>query len=148
MTTSEKLMDASQRLAKLSQRAKDAEDHAAAARNQAKADVEKSAANARAAAEAHVQELQKNAAAAGDQISASRNDMQESLANHMAQVRQHIDEKKGQLDAKHAESRADDAEADALYAIDYAYATVEEAEYAVLDAISVRMEANDLAMST
>jgi hypothetical protein len=32
--------------------------------------------------------------------------MQESLANHMAQVRQSIDQKKGQLDAKHAESRA------------------------------------------
>ena len=74
--------------------------------------------------------------------------MQESLANHMKQVRQSIDEKKGQLDAKHAASRADDAEADALYAIDYAYATVEDAESAVLDAISARMEANDLAMST
>ena len=49
--------------------------------------------------------------------------MQESLTNHMAQVRQSIDEKKGQLDAKHAESRADDAEVDALFAIDYAYAS-------------------------
>jgi hypothetical protein len=44
--------------------------------------------------------------------------------------------------------RADDAEADALFAIDYAYATVEEAEYAVLDAISARMEAEDRAMAT
>ena len=59
MTTSEKLTDASQRLAKLSHRAKEAEDHAAAARNQAKADVEKSANEARAAAEAHAQELQR-----------------------------------------------------------------------------------------
>ncbi len=31
-------------------------------------------------------------------------------------------------------------------AIDYAYATVEEAEYSVLDAISARMEADDLAI--
>jgi hypothetical protein len=36
---------------------------------------------------------------------------------------------------------------DALFAIDYAYATVEEAEYAVLDAISARMEADELAVS-
>ena len=114
MTTSEKLMDASQGLAKLSHRAKEAEDHAAAAQNQAKAEVDKSAENARAAAEAHVQELRKGAAAASAQISASRDAMQESLANHMKQVRQSIDEKKGQLDAKHAASRADDAEADAL----------------------------------
>ena len=45
-------------------------------------------------------------------------------------------------------ARADDAEADALFAIDYAYGTVEEAEYAVLDAISARMAAEDRAMAT
>jgi hypothetical protein len=66
----------------------------------------------------------------------------------VAQVREDIDENKGQFDAKRAGTRADDAEVDALIAIDYAYATVEEAEYAVLDAISSRMEANDLAMTS
>jgi ketol-acid reductoisomerase len=40
MTTSEKLMGASQKLAKLSERAKEAEDHASAARNQPPADVD------------------------------------------------------------------------------------------------------------
>jgi hypothetical protein len=39
----------------------------------------------------------------------------------------------------------EDAEADALFAIDYAYATIEQAEYSVLDAIAARMEADDLA---
>ena len=148
MTSSEKLMDASQKLAKLSARAKEAEDHAATARNQARADVEKSASEARAAAEAHAEELRKSAATTGAQISASWNDMQRSWADHVAQVREDIDEKKGQFDAKRAGTRADDAEVDALIAIDYAYATVEEAEYAVLDAISARMEANDLAMTS
>ena len=148
MTSSEKLMDASQKLAKLSARAKEAEYHAATARNQARADVEKSASEARAAAEAHAEELRKSAATTGAQISASWNDMQRSWADHVAQVREDIDEKKGQFDAKRAGTRADDAEVDALIAIDYAYATVEEAEYAVLDAISARMEANDLAMTS
>jgi hypothetical protein len=148
MTTSEKLMDASQKLAKLSERAKEAEDHASAAQNQAKADVEKSANEARARAEAHAEELHQSAVATGAQISSSWNDLQKSWGNHMAQVRQGIDEKKGQLDARRAETRADDAEADALFAIDYAYGTVEEAEYAVLDAISARMEAEDRAMAT
>ena len=78
MTTSEKLMDASQKLAKLSERAKEAEDHASAAQNQAKADVEKSANEARARAEAHAEELHQSAAATGAQISASWNDMQRS----------------------------------------------------------------------
>jgi hypothetical protein len=148
MTTSEKLMDASQKLAKLSERAKEAEDNASAAQNQAKADVEKSANEARARAEAHAEELHQSAAATGAQISASWNDMQKSWSNHMAQVRRGIDDKKGQLDVRRAETRADDAEADALFAIDYAYGTVEEAEYAVLDAISARMEAEDRAMAT
>ena len=148
MTTSEKLMDASQKLAKLSERAKETEDHASAAQNQAKADVEKSANEARARAEAHAEELHQSAAATGAQISASWNDMQKSWSNHMAQVRRGIDDKKDQLDARRAETRADDAEADALFAIDYAYGTVEEAEYAVLDAISARMEAEDRAMAT
>jgi hypothetical protein len=148
MTTSEKLMDASQKLAKLSERAKEAEDNASAAQNQAKADVERSANEARARAEAHAEELHQSAAATGAQISASWNDMQKSWSNHMAQVRRGIDDKKGQLDARRAETRADDAEADALFAIDYAYGTVEEAEYAVLDAISARMEAEDRAMAT
>ena len=146
MTTSEKLMDASQELAKLSERAKEAEDHASAARNQAKADVEKSADEARARAEAHAEELQRTAT--GAHISASWNDMQKSWSDHMAQVRQSIEDKKGQRDARRAEARADDVEADALFAIDYAYGTVEEAEYAVLDAISARMEAEDRAMAT
>jgi hypothetical protein len=147
MTTSEKLMDASQKLAKLSERAKEAEDHASAARNQAKADVEKSADEARAKAEAHAEELHRSATATGAHISASWNDLQKSWGIHMAQVRQSIDDKKDQRDARRAEARADDAE-DALFAIDYAYATVEEAEYAVLDAISARMEAEDRAMAT
>ena len=41
-----------------------------------------------------------------------------------------------------------EAEADAIMAIDYAYATVEEAEYAVLEAMSARMQADDLALTT
>ena len=148
MTTSEKLTDASQRLAKLSERAKEAENHAAAAQGQAKADVDRSVDAARAKAETHAQELRDSAAAAGAQASESWNAMQRSWADHVAQMRQNIDEKKDQLDAKRAGNRADDAEVDALIAIDYAYATVEEAEYAVLDAISARMEADDMAMST
>lgn len=97
MTTSEKLMDASQRLAKLSKRAKEAKDHASAAQNQAKADVEKSANEARARAEAHAEELHQSAAATGAQISASWNDMQKSWSNHMAQVRRGIETRRASL---------------------------------------------------
>jgi hypothetical protein len=55
--------------------------------------------------------------------------------------------REAEIDAKEALRRADAAEEDALFAIDYAYGTIEEAEYAVLDAILARMDADDLAES-
>ena len=48
-------------------------------------------------------------------------------------------------DVKQAERRADNAESAALIAIDYADATIEEAEYAVVDAILARAEADEAA---
>ena len=44
--------------------------------------------------------------------------------------------------------RADHAEADAIAAVDFASAALEEAEYAVLDARLARMEADDLAAAS
>ena len=41
-------------------------------------------------------------------------------------------------------NRAEDAEGDAIAAIDYAYGAIEEAESAVLDAISASMAADEL----
>ena len=44
-----------------------------------------------------------------------------------------------------AELTAENAEDDASFAIEYAYAAIEEAEYAALDATLARMEADELA---
>jgi hypothetical protein len=46
-----------------------------------------------------------------------------------------------------ADDNADMAEADADLAIDYAYSAIEEAEYAVLDAILARREADEAAVA-
>jgi hypothetical protein len=81
-------------------------------------------------------------------ISGSWNDLQSSWADHIAEVRQNIDAKKTELDATSAARRADIAEEDALFAIDYAHATIEEAEYAVLDAVPARMDADELAANS
>ena len=43
---------------------------------------------------------------------------------------------------------ADQADDDAAFAVDYAYAAIEEAEYAVLDSELAHMEADDLADAT
>jgi hypothetical protein len=146
MSVSEGLTRASDKLAELSGRAKEAEDHAAVARTQARADVERSANAARAAAEAQADKLREAANAEEAHVSASWNELQRSWREHVAKMRRDIDAKKADIDAKRAENRAEDAEADALVAIDYAYATIEEVEYAVLDAISARMEADELAV--
>jgi hypothetical protein len=114
MTTSEKLMDASERLARLSGRAKQAEDQVAAAGNQARGDVEESARKARASSQAHSEELREAADVAGARVSASWNDTQRSWLHHVATMRQNISAKKAELDANRAEGRAEDAEADAL----------------------------------
>ncbi len=145
MTTSERLKNASDQLAKLSERARQAEDRTAAAQNEAKADVERSADQARAKAQEHADELHAAANDAQARVSDSWNQMQQRWSEHVAKVRQTVDAKKRDLDARRAADRADDAEADALFSIDYAYATIEEAEYAVLDAISARMDAEELA---
>jgi hypothetical protein len=142
---SENLMQTSDMLSALVSRAKQVEEHAAAARTQARAEVEQSADEARAAAQAQADKLRESATATEAHVSASWNDLQERWREHVAKMRRDIDDKKAVLDAKVAESRAEDAEGDALFAIDYAYATVEEAEYAVLDAISARMKADELA---
>jgi hypothetical protein len=44
-----------------------------------------------------------------------------------------------------AQEYADQAEADASFAVDYAYAAIDEAEYAVLDAALARKEADEMA---
>ena len=55
---------------------------------------------------------------------------------------------KAVLDSSEANDRAEWAEANAALAVDYAYAAVEEADYAVLDAIRKRREADEAAKAT
>jgi hypothetical protein len=63
-------------------------------------------------------------------------------------IRQNIDEKRSEHDLNAAQRAADNAEDDAGVAIQYAYAAIEEAEYAVLDATLTRMNADSLAKET
>jgi hypothetical protein len=56
-----------------------------------------------------------------------------------------FDDTRAERDLNAAQQNADRADAAAGVAIEFAYATVEEAEYAVLRAILVRMNADELA---
>jgi hypothetical protein len=129
-------------LARLSVRAKEAEDHVAAARNQKKDQLAQNVENARQSTRTTVDKLQEQSTAAAGKTKAWGDDVQRSWNDHVAQVRQRIDARKASHKAKVAERDAEGAEDYAEFAIDAAYSAIAEAEYAVLDAALYRMEAD------
>jgi hypothetical protein len=138
-------MAASDELSKLAARAKEAEDHAVAARGKAKADLEQDVESARASARDQADKLRAQADANKGKLSVWWNDLQRSWDEHIEKIRANIDSKRAEHDLDKARSNADNAEDDAAFAVAYAYAAIEEAEYAVLDATLARMEADELA---
>ena len=137
-------MALSDQLAKLAERAKQAEMRAAAAQKQAKGDLESDVSAARASTQAQAQKLRETAEAGEGKVSDRWAGIQKSWSDHVAAAREDIDERKARHDRAEARRAADDSADDAQYAIDYAYAAIEEAEYAVLDAELARMESDEL----
>jgi hypothetical protein len=138
-------MAVSDQLSRLAARTKDLEDRAAAARAKAKGDLEQDVKKARESAQAQADTLRQRAEASEGRISAWWDSVQRSWDDHLAAVRKNFDEKEAAHDLKKARRIADQAEVDAEFAIDYAYAAIEEAEYAVLEATLARMEADEVA---
>ena len=121
-------------LHKLAARAQEAETRAAAAPKQARAELEREVSSARATV------------SAGEAKAADRwADLQRSWDTHVAQVRERLDSRHAEHDAKRARRRAEDAEDYAAYAIAFAHSAVVEAEYAALDAALARMDADQAA---
>jgi hypothetical protein len=135
----------SDQLTKLATKAKEAEDHAAAAQTQARAELDQSVKTAQEAARAQADELRKSAEVSKGKISAWWDGVQRSWDQHIAAARENIEEKRGEHDLNAAQRAADRAEGDAAFAVDYAYGAIEEAEYAVLYAALARKDADDLA---
>ena len=140
-------MAASNNLKKLADRAKTAEDHAAVAKTQARAELQKTVSEVRASAEAGAKKFQTQTQAAGQQASESWNDVQRSWIAHVDKARKDMDHRKAKFDASDAASEADWAEWNAELTIDHAYSAIEEAEYAVLDAILARRDADEAAVA-
>jgi hypothetical protein len=138
-------MTLSDQLSKLATRTKELEDRATAARQEARSDLQHDVDAARKASNANAEALGKSLDESEAEISAWWTEVGRSWDEHIARVRDKVDEKKEQHDLKAAQRDAEDALAYASYLIDYAYATVEEAEYAVLDAILAQMDADELA---
>jgi hypothetical protein len=135
---------ASEQLYHLADRAKQSEANVARAKQEGQAALQARVADARQFSEQHAAELKGNATAAQAKASAGWTGVQDDWHEHIAKIRQNVDDKKADLDGKRAEHRAETAEADAEAAVDFVYAALEEAEYAVLDAALARLEADEV----
>jgi hypothetical protein len=138
-------MTLSDQLSRLAARTKELEDRAAAAHEQARADLEHDVTIARDESKANAEALRDSVDADAAEVSAWWTDLGRSWDEHIAKMRVRIDKKAAEHDLKAAGRAADEASAYASYVIDYTFAAVREAEYAVLDAALAQMEADELA---
>lgn len=144
MAISENLSKLSGELGKLAARAKEAEGRAGAARDSTKADLEADRESARAVGEQQAEALREKADEGSDRISNRWVEVQRTWDDGLAKMRADVESRKTEHDVHAAQRRADRAEEVALFAIDFAYSAVVEAEYSVLDAALARMEADEL----
>ena len=135
-------MAASDNLTELAQRAKVAEDRVAKAKSQKRSDVERETARVRDAAQQKADQLQAQTAKAATGASQWWSDVQSTWSGHVARIREDVEGKKAEMDVKKVQHRADTAEDDAVAAVAFAEAALEEAEYAVLTATLARMDAD------
>jgi hypothetical protein len=132
----------SESLAEMSAHAKDAEDHIAAAQKEAHDKIVARREKSRATVEASIAKVNQDMHAVGDTLADKWKTLQAKIAADKAALKTRIDEKKHERDVKHAESHAKALEAEASLAIDYAVASIDQAELAVYDAIVARAEAD------
>ena len=131
-------------LTRLATRAKEAQTRVAEVREGARADLEQNVASARESAQEQGDKLRDEAEKGKAGISGRLSDVQRSWNEHISRVREDLDDKRAKHDVHMAQRRADDAEAYASFAADHAYSAVVEAEYAALDAVLARRDADQM----
>jgi hypothetical protein len=140
-------MALSDQLSDLVAKTKQVEDRVAAASQKTKAELEADVDSARESSKTQADALHAKAQASKGKISAWWDNLERSWHEHVAAVRKGVEDRKSAHDAKAAQRAAEKADDDASYAIDYAYAAIEEAQYAVLDALLAHQHADELAQA-
>ncbi len=140
-------MTLSDQLTKLAARTKEVEDRAAAAKVQAKGDLEQDVKNAREAAQTQADTLHAHTEKTKNDVSDWWSNLGRDWKKQVKSIRREVDQDRATHDLKHAQKAAQRADDDAAFAIDYVYAALAEAEYAVLDAYLAHMEADELAQA-
>jgi hypothetical protein len=139
---------ASDSFTKLKQQVEKAERDIIAAASQNEAELEAKLDETRKSADDHAAELRAKTQAATDQAESRWREVQSDWDRHIQRMHERMDAKKAVHDAKVAEEDAEWAEADALDAIDFASSAAQEAEYAVLNAMRARKDADALAATS
>jgi hypothetical protein len=127
-------------LAELSDRAAKVEDVVSAAQGRDRQRLEAQ----RAALQTAIDTGKSRAAEARTSAESWWDQSRGSADNWFAGVRAKAEQRRDDWDRKQAEHRADEAEADAVDAIDFAIYALNEAEYAVIDATLARTDADAL----
>jgi hypothetical protein len=135
----------SDQMAKLSERTKAAEDHAADARTQTREELEARIAKVKADAQRRRDEARARGAQAKDDATAQWSKLRGGVGDHIDEMRSKIDQRRDDHDVQVAERRAEKAEENAADSIDFATWAVAEAEASVLEAADARVIADSLA---
>jgi hypothetical protein len=125
---------------KLSEKIDEAKRSIRAAASESEADLKAKVDEARKDADDRAAELSAKTQTATDQGGAHWQQIQSDWNQHRQNVRQRIDEVKATQDLDAAELRAEWSEADARDAVDFAANAIDEAKYAMLDAILARKD--------
>jgi hypothetical protein len=141
-------MTASDRFTDLREQVERAEREVRAAAAETRAAVDVRLDDARRRADDLTAGMRERAREDADQADAHWQALHRSWDEHVQRVRRRIDEHDTAVDLGWAQRDAAVAEADALDAIAFAASSIGEAEYAVLDALRARGEADALAASS
>ena len=131
----------SEQLAELSVHAKNTEIAFAAAQKEARDKIEARKAEALSAAKTAVEKMSQQIKSVGESASRDRKALQAKITADVNTLKAYALQAKHDIKANLAEDRANLLEEDAGFAIDYAVASIEQAQLAVLDAIDARLTA-------
>lgn len=131
----------SEQLANLSVQAKSAEDAVTAAEKEAHDKVVARKEQARVAASTAAENVNQKINSANDTAARNWSAAKAKVAADLNGLKANVAQAKHDLGAKRAENYAEELEWEAGVAIDYAIASIQQARYAVLDAVAGRIEA-------
>jgi hypothetical protein len=133
----------SQQLSDLSVHAKTVEDGFAAAQKEGHDKLAARTKEAHASALAAVDNAKQSIKSVGDAGVKKWDAAKAKVAADIDTMKARVASKKQAIDARITEKEAEDAEDDARWAIDYAIASIEQAKFAVFNAVSARLDVNE-----